>query len=121
MCSSDSSDSSDSSGQTFFAPKLFFWNKHFFFFFFFYFFSRNKNQNSNCDKTKKKSNGNKTKKKINGDKAKQNKKLWQNTKSQRGMVGTLSLIHCVKLLQPFSKHSRVQQVCAYNPSFLTIM
>ena len=37
------------------------------------------------------------------------------------MLGTLSLIHCVKLLHPFSKHSRDQQVSAYNRSFFTII
>ena len=38
----------------------------------------------------------------------------------RGMLETLSLIHCVKLLHPFSKYARDQQVSAYNRSFLTI-
>ena len=33
------------------------------------------------------------------------------------MLGT----HCVKLLQPVSKHTRDQQVSAYNCSFLTII
>ena len=36
----------------------------------------------------------------------------------KGMLGTLSLIHCVKLLQPMSKLSRNKQVSAYNCSFL---
>ena len=39
----------------------------------------------------------------------------------RGMLGTLSLIHCVKLLQPFSQHVRDQQVPTYNQSFTTII
>ena len=39
---------------------------------------------------------------------------------ERGMLGTLTLIHRVKLLQPFSKHTRDQQVSPYNNSFLTI-
>ena len=38
----------------------------------------------------------------------------------RGMLETLSLIHCVKLLHPVSKYARQQQVSAYNRSFLTI-
>ena len=37
------------------------------------------------------------------------------------MLGTLSLIHCVKLLQPFSKHPINQQVSAYNCRFLIII
>ena len=37
------------------------------------------------------------------------------------MLGTLSLIHCLKLLQSFSKHSRDQKVSAHNGSFLTII
>ena len=39
----------------------------------------------------------------------------------RGMLGTLFLIHCLKILQPFSKHPRNQQVSAYNRSFLIII
>ena len=36
----------------------------------------------------------------------------------KGMLGTLSLIHCVKLFQPLSRLSRNKQVSAYNCSFL---
>ena len=39
----------------------------------------------------------------------------------RGMLGTLYLLHYLKLLQPFSKHARNQQVLAYNHSFITII
>ena len=111
MCSSNSSDSIDSSGQQLFVPKTFFLELPFFFF---------TKKRWNCDKTKKKTEIVTKLKKSNGDKT-QKPKLWQNTKSQRGMLGTLSLIHCIKLLQPFSKHLRDQQVYAYNPSFLTII
>ena len=50
------------------------------------------------------------------------RKLWELTSTLvlRGMLETLSLIRCVKLLQPFSKYARDQQVSAYNHSFLTI-
>ena len=37
------------------------------------------------------------------------------------MLGKLSLIHCVKLCQPFVRHSRDQQVSAYNHSFFSII
>ena len=37
----------------------------------------------------------------------------------RGMLRTLSLIHCEKLHQQFSKHASDQKVSAYNCSFLT--
>ena len=37
------------------------------------------------------------------------------------MLGTLSLMHSIKLLPPFSKHAIDQKVSAYNPSFLTII
>ena len=36
----------------------------------------------------------------------------------KGMLGTLSLIHGIKLLQPLSKHARYQQVSAYNLTIL---
>ena len=39
----------------------------------------------------------------------------------RGMLGTLSIIHWVKLLQPFSQHTRDQQVSSYCHSFITII
>ena len=37
----------------------------------------------------------------------------------RGMLETLSLIHCVKLFQPLSKYARDLLVSASNRSFLT--
>ena len=37
------------------------------------------------------------------------------------MLVTLSLIHCVKLLQPFSLHVSDQNVPTYNVSFTTII
>ena len=36
------------------------------------------------------------------------------------MLETLSLVHCVTFLQPFSKLARDQQVSAYNRSFITM-
>ena len=37
------------------------------------------------------------------------------------MLATLSLMHCVKLLKPFSKHAKDQKVSAHNLSLLTII